>query len=177
MEQLLRGWRCAETRGWPRLLWPAPPVRMRPCDYRLAVRPGIRGRLQSVRGVCESLNLTAMNLTTIRPCVPRENILLMEGIHDLLCPKDDIEDLWQSWGQPDIWRLPYGHVRVCCGGVPVCRDASCAGSCRDLINHLLTEPCRRLTNRSSEEPHRLAFEAFRFIKRHRALHRRRRGCR
>jgi hypothetical protein len=23
-----------------------------------------------------------------------------------------------SRGQPDIWRLPYGHVRICCGGVP-----------------------------------------------------------
>jgi hypothetical protein len=20
--------------------------------------------------------------------------------------------------QPDIWRLPYGHVGICCGGVP-----------------------------------------------------------
>jgi len=59
-----------------------------------------------------------MNLTTIRPSIPRENILLIEGIHDLLCSKDDIEDLWQAWGQPDIWRLPYGHVRVYCGGVP-----------------------------------------------------------
>ncbi len=96
----------------------APPARLRPCDYRLAVRPSIRRRWQSVRGLCESLNLTAMNLTTIRPSIPRENILLIEGIHDLLCSKDDIEDLWQAWGQPDIWRLPYGHVRICCGGVP-----------------------------------------------------------
>jgi hypothetical protein len=39
-------------------------------------------------------------------------------IHNLVCPKDDIEDLWQSWGQPDICRLPYGQVRICCGGVP-----------------------------------------------------------
>jgi hypothetical protein len=32
--------------------------------------------------------------------------------------KEDMEDLWQSWGQPDIWRLPHGHVGVCCGFVP-----------------------------------------------------------
>src|SRR6266508_3660501 len=96
----------------------APPARLRPCDYRLAVRPSIRRRWQSVRGLCESLNLTAMNLTTIRPSIPKENILLIEGIHDLLCSKDDIEDLWQAWGQPGIWRLPCGHVRICCGGVP-----------------------------------------------------------
>jgi pimeloyl-ACP methyl ester carboxylesterase len=96
----------------------APPARLRPRDHRLAVRPSIRSKWQSVRGLCESLNLTVMNLSTIRPSIPRENILLIEGIHDLLCSKDDIEDLWQAWGQPDIWRLPYGHVRICCGGVP-----------------------------------------------------------
>jgi len=96
----------------------SPPVRCKPCVEQLAVRPSIRGRLQSVRGLCESLNLTAMNLTMTQPAIPREKILLIEGIHDSLCSKDDIEDLWQSWGQPDIWRLPYGHVRICCGGVP-----------------------------------------------------------
>jgi hypothetical protein len=29
-----------------------------------------------------------------------------------------MEDLWQKWGQPDIWWLPHGHVGVCCGFVP-----------------------------------------------------------
>ena len=96
----------------------APPARLRPSDYRLAVRPSIRRRWQSVRGLCESLNLTAMNLTMTQPAIPREKILLIEGIHDLICLKDNIEGLWQSWGQPDIWRLPCGHVRICCGGVP-----------------------------------------------------------
>jgi hypothetical protein len=95
-----------------------PPVRCKPYDEQLAVRPRIRGRLQSVRGVCGSLKLTAMNLTMTQPAIPREKILLIEGDHDLVCSKDNIEDLWQSWGQPDIWRLPYGHVRICCGGVP-----------------------------------------------------------
>jgi len=74
--------------------------------------------LVCARELCEVLNLTPMNLTMIQPAIPRENILLIEGIHDLICSKDDIEDLWQSWGQPDIWRLPHGHVSVCCGGVP-----------------------------------------------------------
>jgi hypothetical protein len=71
-----------------------------------------------MRKLCESLNLTAMNLMTTQPAIPRERILLIEGIHDTLCLKEDIEDLWQTWGQPDIWRLPHGHVGVCCGGVP-----------------------------------------------------------
>ena len=94
------------------------PVRCKPLVQQLAVRPRIRRRLQSARDVCERMNQTPMNLTLIQPAIPREGILLIEGIHDLVCSKDDIEDLWQSWGQPDIWRLPHGHVSVCCGGVP-----------------------------------------------------------
>jgi hypothetical protein len=74
--------------------------------------------MQTVRALCEPLNLTPMNLKMIRPAIPRERILLIEGIHDSLCSKDDIEDVWQSWGQPDIWRLPHGHVAICCGFVP-----------------------------------------------------------
>ena len=96
----------------------SPAVRFRPWVEERAVRHRIRERLQSVRELCERMNLTPMNLTMIRPAIPREKILLIEGIHDLICLKDNIEDLWQSWGQPDIWRLPHGHVGVCCGGVP-----------------------------------------------------------
>jgi hypothetical protein len=96
----------------------APCARLSPWVEQRAVRPGIRARLQRRRELCEKLNLTALNLTLGHPAIPRENILLIEGIHDLMCPKDDIEDLWQLWEQPDIWRLPYGHIGVCCGLVP-----------------------------------------------------------
>ncbi len=68
--------------------------------------------------MCGAFNLMPSNLTTIRPVIPKNKILLIEGIHDFMCPKDDIEDLWQAWGQPDIWRLPEGHVGICCGFVP-----------------------------------------------------------
>ncbi len=96
----------------------APLARLRPCVEELAVRPQLRRRLPLMRKVCESLNLTAMNLTMTQPAIPKERILLIGGIHDTLCLKEDIEDLWQTWGQPDIWRLPHGHVGVCCGFVP-----------------------------------------------------------
>ena len=96
----------------------SPAVRFRPWVELRAVRPRIRRRLQDTREQCEALNLTPMNLTMIQPAIPRENILLIEGIHDSICLKENIEDLWQSWGQPDIWRLPHGHVAICCGGVP-----------------------------------------------------------
>jgi hypothetical protein len=39
--------------------------------------------------------------------ISKENVLLIEGIHEGL--SHSIE-LWQSWGQPEIWRLPHGHV-------------------------------------------------------------------
>jgi len=96
----------------------SPNVRLRPCVEQLAIRPLVRKNLPIVREVCEQLNLTALNLLATQPSIPKEKILLIEGIHDLFCPKQDIEDLWQSWGQPDIWRLPHGHVGVCCGFVP-----------------------------------------------------------
>jgi hypothetical protein len=75
--------------------------------------------LPHARKLCEALNLTAMNLTMTQPVIPAKNILLLEAFHDsMMSPKDDSEDLWQSWGEPDIWRLPHGHVGVCCGFVP-----------------------------------------------------------
>src|SRR6266496_6348311 len=70
---------------------------------------------------CLPAAVIARDLMWLRWCrltTFREKILLIEGIHDLVCSKDDIEELWQSWGKPDIWRLPCGHVRICCGGMP-----------------------------------------------------------
>ena len=96
----------------------SPAVRFRPWVEQLAVRPRIRRRLESAREISRAMNLTPMNLTLIQPAIPRERILLIEGIHDLICLKENIEDLWQVWGQPDIWRLRHGHVGICCGGVP-----------------------------------------------------------
>jgi hypothetical protein len=71
----------------------APCARMRPWMEQWAVRPRIRAKLpRASEG--EKLNLTAMNLTTTQPVILPKNILLIEGIYDLMCPKDDIEDLW-----------------------------------------------------------------------------------
>jgi len=96
----------------------SPPVRFRPWVEQLALRPRVRKHFQSAREQCEKMNRTPMNLTLIRPAIPKENILLIEGIHDSICLKDNLEDLWQAWGQPTIWRLPTGHVEICCGLVP-----------------------------------------------------------
>ena len=61
------------------------------------------------RAACEELDRTPLNLTLARPAISKENILLIEGMYDLMGWGAPIE-LWQSWGQPDIWRLLHGHI-------------------------------------------------------------------
>jgi len=65
--------------------------------------------LRCHRAACEELDRTPLNLTSARPAISKENVLLIEGMHDLLVAGAPIE-LWQSWGQPEIWRLPHGHI-------------------------------------------------------------------
>lgn len=97
----------------------APPVRLNAWVKKQALRPRIRAQFQCTSELFEALNATALNLTTTQPVIPRGKILLIEATHDdAICPKADAEDLWQSWGQPDIWRLPHGHVGICCGFAP-----------------------------------------------------------
>ncbi len=96
----------------------APCARMTPWVEKRAVRPPIRANLPTVSRICDGLNLTTLNLTITRPVIPKEKILLIEGIHELICPRDEVDDLWQSWGHPDIWRLQHGHVGICCGLIP-----------------------------------------------------------
>jgi pimeloyl-ACP methyl ester carboxylesterase len=97
----------------------APCARLNPWLEQRALRPGVLRKLPMVRELCMGLNLTALNLPTAQPVIPVRNILLLEAFHDsMICPKEDTEDLWRAWGQPDIWRLPHGHVGVCCGVVP-----------------------------------------------------------
>jgi hypothetical protein len=82
-------------------------------DFRFAeliFNRRVREAWQGQRMAWETLNLTALNVTLAQPAIPKENILLIEGIHDLLVRKEAVEELWQTWGRPDIWRLPHGHV-------------------------------------------------------------------
>jgi hypothetical protein len=58
------------------------------------------------------MDTTRLNLTLSAPVIPKENILLIEGIYDLLAAAQPIEELWQTWQQPEIWRLPHGHISL-----------------------------------------------------------------
>lgn len=74
------------------------------------VLPSLRKELLSQRPACEALNQTALNLVTLRPCIPEDRVLLIEAIYDLFVDSESMETLWQAWGQPDIWRLRHSHA-------------------------------------------------------------------
>ena len=70
----------------------------------------VREALQALRPAQEAMDTTRLNLILSTPVIPKENILLIEGIYDLFGDPQPIEELWQKWEQPEIWRLPHGHV-------------------------------------------------------------------
>ncbi len=89
-----------------------PGVRM--CMWRSSPRVvwrRVREAFQALRPAHEAMDTTRLNLLFSKPTTPKENILLIEGIHELFAdPKEAIEELWQKWQQPEIWRLPHGHI-------------------------------------------------------------------
>jgi hypothetical protein len=84
--------------------------RVRMCFSLSVVWRRVRETLQALRPAQEAMDTTRLNLTSATPLIPKENILLIEGIYDLLAAAQPIEELWQKWQQPEIWRLPHGHI-------------------------------------------------------------------
>jgi pimeloyl-ACP methyl ester carboxylesterase len=70
----------------------------------------VRKAFKALRPAHEAMDTTRLNLTLSTPAIPKENILLIEGIYDLAGDPKLIEELWQKWQQPEIWRMPHGHV-------------------------------------------------------------------
>jgi dienelactone hydrolase len=87
-----------------------PTVRSNAVLAEQIIQRSLREAWRPLLQVDEALDTTPFNLTSAQPAIPRENILLIGGIHDLLCPIKPIEELCQLWGQPDLWRLPHGHI-------------------------------------------------------------------
>lgn len=63
----------------------------------------------SRRPAVEELDKTPLNLTLSQPAISKDKILLIAATQDLLVSGGP-EEIWQSWGQPEIWRLSHGHV-------------------------------------------------------------------
>ena len=70
----------------------------------------MRKALEKQEAAREALDKTPMNLTLSQPVIAKENILLIQGRYDLLVEAEQTEELRQAWGQPEIWRLPHGHI-------------------------------------------------------------------
>jgi pimeloyl-ACP methyl ester carboxylesterase len=98
---------CSDTRIACAVLI-VPAVRMTRCHPVVWRR--VREALQTLRPAHEALDTTQFNLILSMPVIAKENILLIEGIHDLAAERQPIEELWQKWQQPEIWRLPHGHI-------------------------------------------------------------------
>src|SRR5436190_23703223 len=58
---------------------------------RRIVWPSLREQLLKQQAASEALNRTALNLTTLRPRIPKENILLIEAVHDLFVDRKSME--------------------------------------------------------------------------------------
>jgi pimeloyl-ACP methyl ester carboxylesterase len=95
-----------------------PGVRSNRSRADLVVWSRVREAMRQREVALEKLNQTALNLTTKQPAIPNDNILLVEAIHDLLAPAAPIEELWQKWHKPDIWRVPHGHFSFSLVGAP-----------------------------------------------------------
>ena len=85
-----------------------PAVRLR-CSHPV-IWPWTRKALRALMPAQESMDTTRLNLILSMPVIPKGNILLIDGIHELFGERQSMEDLWQKWEQPEIWRLPHGHI-------------------------------------------------------------------
>jgi pimeloyl-ACP methyl ester carboxylesterase len=79
-------------------------------NMELIFRRSIREAWESRRPMLERLNSTPLNLTSSQPAISANRILLIEALYDLCVGSEPIEQLWQVWGKPDLWRLAHGHV-------------------------------------------------------------------
>jgi hypothetical protein len=70
----------------------------------------VRKALERRKAALEAWDTTPTNLTLSEPVVPRESILFIQGRYELLAVPEYTEEVWQKWKQPEIWRLPHGHV-------------------------------------------------------------------
>ena len=58
------------------------------------------------------MDLARLNLQSHKPTLSRGYILLVGAEHDLFVPPETTEELWEAWGKPEHWCLPYGHISI-----------------------------------------------------------------
>jgi dienelactone hydrolase len=83
-----------------------PVVRMERALRELAFCEPIRDQLQHAHQ-----HFAAFNLVAHRAPVPKKKILMVAPSFDLFAPGETIDELEQAW-DPEVWRLPHGHISV-----------------------------------------------------------------
>jgi hypothetical protein len=58
------------------------------------------------------MDVTQLNLQSHKPMLSRGYILLVGAKHDVFVPPKTTEELWEAWGKPEHWNLPYGHISI-----------------------------------------------------------------
>jgi hypothetical protein len=58
--------------------------------------------------------LAADKITEIQQLTP-PHFIIQHQKPDVARQTHRMEELWQKWGQPEIWRLPQGHVSLALG--------------------------------------------------------------
>jgi pimeloyl-ACP methyl ester carboxylesterase len=74
------------------------------------IRRSQRESLGKRNSAFQALDTTPLSLLASQPVIPKENLLLIVGQHDLIAAPQPIKDLWQAWSHPEIWRLPHSHL-------------------------------------------------------------------
>jgi len=92
----------------------APPVRL---DRMFRTSPLTRGIYRDVRagGVDDDLlddALRTMSVLHFEPRLPRDRVMLVEPMYDLLVDNGGVRDLADHWGGAKLISLPEGHVTV-----------------------------------------------------------------
>jgi len=106
---------CRDARS-AAVVMAVPGISMKSVSSDRILRRSVRQVWQAQRAAREVLDSTALNLISLRPLIPRQNILLIEAIHDALA--EPTEELWRQWGEPEIWRVPHGHFSFSLIGAP-----------------------------------------------------------
>src|SRR5438477_7583735 len=87
------------------LLTPVPNVELavRELDFCAPIRAALQAH---------SLDVSRLNLATLRPQLPAEDILIIEAKHDIFAPPQVVDEFWDAWGRPPIWRVSHGHISI-----------------------------------------------------------------
>jgi pimeloyl-ACP methyl ester carboxylesterase len=60
----------------------------------------------------QPMDLNPLNLAFHKPKLTRAFMLLVAAEHDLFVPAETTQELWEAWGNPELWSLPHGHISI-----------------------------------------------------------------